>query len=219
MEAWSDVSKQQAPSVSNSLIAILRGVTPDVVTSHVAALIDAGFGLIEIPTNSPDWTLSVERARATAGTRAMIGAGTVLSQAHVDALTWAGGQLAVTPNVDPSLIKAAVGNGLTVAAGFATTTEAFAAIAAGAHMLKLFPAAPLGAGSLKALKAVLPSDIPVYAGGGMTPENLGAFLGAGCHGAGLGGELFRPGQSPSVTSQKALQYIDAFNTFHAEAVA
>lgn len=194
------------------LIAILRGVTPDEIASHVRALLDAGITQIEIPTNSPDWSLSVERALETAGSAAQIGAGTVLTHADVDRLVATGATLMVTPNTDPALIRHARERGLDIAAGFATASEAFAAIQAGAQRLKLFPAAQFGPDYVRALKAVLPASVPVYAVGGVTTENLAAFLQAGCAGAGLGGDLYRPGQDAATTARHAAAFVAALRS-------
>ncbi|RZA35037.1 MAG: 2-dehydro-3-deoxy-6-phosphogalactonate aldolase [Lysobacteraceae bacterium] len=192
------------------LIAILRGVTPDEIDAHVSALIECGIGLIEIPTNSPDWQASVESALELAGDRAVIGAGTVLTLDHVEALAGTGGRLMVTPNSDPQIIAEAVARGLFCATGFATASEAFAAIKAGAQALKLFPAAHFGPGYVRALKAVLPAAMPLFAVGGITPANLPDFLAAGCHGAGLGSDLYAVGQTPETTRARALDFVQAF---------
>jgi len=194
------------------LIAILRGITPDEVRAHVRVLIDAGITQIEIPTNSPDWVASVTRALEEAGDEAEVGAGTVLTLADVDALAATGASLMVTPNTDPVVIAHACRAGLDIAAGFATASEAFAALAAGAQRLKLFPAAHFGPRYVRALKAVLPVEVPLYAVGGIGPENLGMFLGAGCAGAGLGGELYRAGQDPATTARHAAAFVHALRS-------
>jgi 2-dehydro-3-deoxyphosphogalactonate aldolase len=192
------------------LIAILRGIRPDEALAHAQALVDAGFDAIEIPLNSPDWALSVRRVADAFGARALIGGGTVLRNEDADALAAAGGKLAVTPNTRPSLIAHAVGRGLHVAAGFATASEAFDALDAGAHALKLFPATTYGPGHVKALRAVLP-PVPLLAVGGITPENLGEYLRSGCTGAGLGSDLYRPGQDVSRTAAQARAFVAAWH--------
>lgn len=189
------------------LIAILRGIRPVEVEEHVLALIAAGITRIEIPTNSPEWETSVATAVAVAGSKAQIGAGTVLSRGDIDALWTAGGRLVVTPNVDPEVIVHAVANGMQCVTGFLTPTEAFAALKAGAQSLKLFPASQLGPGYISALRAVLPLGTPLYAVGGITPENLPDFIRAGCDGAGLGGDLYRPGQTASDTSIRTAAFV------------
>ena len=192
------------------LIAILRGVTPEEVADHVRALIDAQFALIEIPCNSPQWLRSVEIALRAADGAATIGAGTVLNAADVGALVATGAKLMVTPNTQPLLIRHAVAAGLTVAAGFFTPTEAFIALEAGAQILKLFPAGSLGTGHVRALRAVLPATAPLYAVGGVRADNLAEFLAAGCNGAGLGGELYRPGQDVAATRTRAEAFIHVY---------
>jgi len=195
------------------LIAILRGVTPPEVGDHVGELIEAGFGLIEIPCNSPQWQRSVETAMATAAGRAVVGAGTVLSCDDADILADTGAKLMVTPNTDPPVIRHAATRGLTCAIGFATANEGFAAIAAGAHALKLFPAAEFGPSYVRALKAVLPAHVPLFAVGGITPANLADYLRAGCFGAGLGGDLYKPGQTPAATRERARAFIESYESY------
>lgn len=191
------------------LIAILRGITPTEVAAHVEALLEAGVGAIEIPTNSPEWARSVAIAVAACGDRALVGAGTVLESSQLDALQASGGRLVVTPNVRPALIREARERGFTIAAGCATASEAFDALEAGAHMLKLFPASVYGPALARALRSVLP-PVPLLAVGGVTPGNLGEYLSAGCSGAGIGGELYRAGQVPAQTLANARAFLDAW---------
>lgn len=196
------------------LIAILRGITPQDVLVHVGALVDEGYDAIEIPTNSPDWSRSVALAVEAFGTRATLGAGTVLTEADVDALVAAGGTLAVTPNTRPALIRHAVDRGLQVAAGVATASEAFDALDAGAQLLKLFPASVYGTGMVRALRSVLP-PVPLFAVGGVTPDTLSGYLSAGCQGAGIGGELYKPGQPVERTREHARRFRQAYLEHHA----
>jgi len=191
------------------LIAILRGIRPDEAVDHVQALIDAGFDAIEIPSNSPDWLSSVSRVVARFADRALIGGGTVLREADADALAAAGARLVVTPHTRPSLIAHAVSRGLHVAAGFATASEAFAALDAGAQALKLFPATTYGPRHVKALRAVLP-PVPLFAVGGIAPANLAEYMAAGCIGAGLGSDLYQPGQPVARTAAAAGAFVDAY---------
>ncbi|EHR72179.1 2-keto-3-deoxy-6-phosphogluconate aldolase [Burkholderiales bacterium JOSHI_001] len=191
------------------LIAILRGIRPEEALEHVQALVDAGFDAIEIPLNSPDWRSSIALVAARFADRALIGGGTVLREADADALADAGARLVVTPNTRPALIAHAVARGLHVAAGFATASEAFAALGAGAQALKLFPATTYGPGHVKALRAVLP-PVPLFAVGGITAANLGAYMAAGCIGAGLGSDLYQPGQGVARTATMAAAFIDAY---------
>ncbi|QSD36749.1 2-dehydro-3-deoxy-6-phosphogalactonate aldolase [Pectobacterium brasiliense] len=192
------------------LIAILRGITPDEVLEHVAALLDAGFDAVEIPLNSPNPYESIQLAVEHFGDRALIGAGTVLKADYVDKLQEIGSKLVVTPNISPEVIRRAVGYGMMVCPGCATATEAFTALDAGAQSLKIFPSSAFGPDYIKALKAVLPKDVPVFAVGGVTPENLKDYLRAGCIGAGLGSDLYRAGQSVDVTAQKAHAFVNAY---------
>ena len=191
------------------LIAIMRGIRPAEALAHVEALVDAGFDAIEIPLNSPDWAISMRAVVEVFGSRALIGGGTVLREADADALAEAGGKLVVTPNTRPAVIAHAVGRGLNVAAGFATASEAFDALDAGAQALKLFPATTYGPGHVKALRAVLP-PVPLFAVGGITPANLADYLRAGCIGAGLGSDLYKPGQDVARTTAMARAFVTAY---------
>ncbi|CAI1781796.1 2-dehydro-3-deoxy-6-phosphogalactonate aldolase [Serratia quinivorans] len=192
------------------LIAILRGITPQEVADHVQTLLEAGFDAIEIPMNSPDWQQSIGDTVKKFGDRALIGAGTVLQPAQVEELAALGGQLVVTPNTQPAVIRRGVALGMTVCAGCATASEAFNALEAGAQALKIFPSVSFGPDYIKALKAVLPPQIPVFAVGGITPENVHLYLAAGCVGAGLGGDLYRAGQSVERTAQQAAAFVRAY---------
>lgn len=197
-------------NTSLPLIAILRGITPEEVVEHVAALVDAGFDAIEIPLNSPNPYQSIQLAVEHFGDRALIGAGTVLEPDSVDKLHAIGSKLVVTPNISPDVIRRTVEYGMTVCPGCATATEAFAALNAGARSLKIFPSSAYGPDYIKALKAVLPKDVSVFAVGGVTPENLNDYLRAGCIGAGLGSDLYRAGQSVDATAQKAHAFVKAY---------
>ncbi|EJJ0661658.1 2-dehydro-3-deoxy-6-phosphogalactonate aldolase [Cronobacter sakazakii] len=192
------------------LIAILRGITPDEAHDHVAAVIDAGFEAVEIPLNSPGWRTSIAAMVTAFGDRALIGAGTVLKPEQVDELAEMGSKLVVTPNIQPEVIRRAVSYGMTVCPGCATATEAFNAIEAGAQALKIFPSSAFGPDYIKALKAVLPPEIPVFAVGGVTPENLAVWLNAGCVGAGLGSDLYRAGQPVERTAAQAKAFVKAY---------
>lgn len=192
------------------LIAILRGIKPEEARDHVAAIIDAGFDAVEIPLNSPEWETSIAAMVAEFGDKALIGAGTVLKTEQVEKLAAMGSKLVVTPNTNPEVIRRAVAHGMTVCAGCATATEAFTALDAGAQTLKIFPSSAFGPDYIKALKAVLPKDVPVFAVGGVTPENLDVWLKAGCAGAGLGSDLYRAGQTVERTAQQAAAFVKAY---------
>lgn len=192
------------------LIAILRGITPQEVNSHITVLIKEGFDAIEIPLNSPNWNESIALAVKLFGDKVLIGAGTVLKPEQVDKLATIGCRLIVTPNINPQVITKAVEYGMAVCPGCVTATEAFNAIDAGAQNLKIFPSVAFGPNYIKALKAVLPKDIPIFAVGGITPENLHEYIKAGCIGAGLGSDLYKAGQSIEETERKAKAFVSAY---------
>lgn len=183
--------------------AILRGLRPDEALDVAAALIENGIRILEVPFNSPEPLKSITAITAAFGDRALIGGGTVLSVEAVEALAAAGGRLLVTPNTNPAVIARAVALGLEALPGFMTPTEAFQAIAAGARRLKLFPGASLGPAYLKAVRDVLPRDVPVWAVGGTSAETLKNWLDGGAEGIGVGGALFKPGDSAALVGERA----------------
>lgn len=193
------------------IIAILRGITPAEIHDVCSALIEAGITRIEVPLNSPDVMVSIKDAAARFGDTAAIGAGTVLSIADVDAVAAAGGTFIVSPDCNPEVIARTRARGLTSYPGVFTPTEAFAAIRAGATGLKFFPAELIGPNGIKAMKAVLPPDMPVYAVGGANPDNFSEYFAVGCAGFGLGTYLYAPGRAASEVSERARTAVAAYD--------
>lgn len=191
------------------LVAILRGLTPAQAPAIGAALTDAGFGLIEVPLNSPEPLASIERLVA-AHPEALIGAGTVLTVQEVHAVHAAGGRLVVSPCFDAAVVRAAVDRGMVCLPGVLSPSEAFAALRAGAHGLKLFPAEMTPPAVVKALRAVIPPQVPLLPVGGVTPANLAAYRAAGASGAGLGSALYRPGDSADSVRAQARAFVQAW---------
>jgi len=191
------------------VVAILRGVSPDNVVAVSEVLYDAGIRAIEVPLNSPDPYRSIEQLSRTFGGRCLCGAGTVLSAEDVQRAHEAGARLIVSPNTDTAVIARTIGLGMASMPGFATATEAFIAIAAGATRLKLFPATTYGAGHAKALKAVLPSGASVYAVGGIGVDHIAEWMKAGIAGFGFGSELFKPDYGLDEISKRANDIVRA----------
>lgn len=177
------------------LTAILRGIRPQEILDVAAALVERGVHAIEVPLNSPEPFSSIARLQQTFGGQCLCGAGTVLSVAQVDQVHATGARLIVAPNTDAAVIARALALGLVPMPGVASATEVFAAIAAGARELKLFPASSYGPGHLRALRAVLPAGVRVHAVGGVDEHNAAAWLDAGADGFGLGGSLYKPGMA------------------------
>ncbi len=191
------------------LVAILRGLRPDEAEAIGEALVAAGFTLIEVPLNSPDPLDSIARLSRALGNRAVVGAGTVLRRYEVDMIAEAGGRIIVSPNANLPVIEAAVGAGLVALPGIATPTEAFAALDAGAHALKLFPAEGASPAVLRAMRAVLPKDVRILPVGGITPEGMAPWRAAGANGFGLGSALYTPGLTADAVGERARAFVGA----------
>lgn len=193
------------------LIAILRGIAPSEILGACEALVGAGIVLIEVPLNSPQPLVSIASAAKAFGGRASIGAGTVLDVADVDAVAQAGGGFIVSPDCNDDVIRRTLALGLQSYPGVFTPTEAFRAIRLKVTALKLFPAEILGPAGIRAIKAVLPETMPLYAVGGANPENFSEFIAAGCAGFGLGSFLYKPGFAAAEIRSRAEAAVKAYD--------
>jgi 2-dehydro-3-deoxyphosphogalactonate aldolase len=191
------------------LIAIIRGVTPGEAVEIAHALFEGGIRIVEVPLNSPDPLASISAIANSLGDSALVGAGTVLTPDDVRRVSDSGGGIVVSPNMNPAVIRATVEAGMVSSPGIFTPSEAFAALDAGAHTLKLFPAEGASPRVMKSMRAVLPKAVPFLVVGGVTPESVPGWMDAGADGFGLGGGLYKPGQSPQETLGKARAYVEA----------
>jgi 2-dehydro-3-deoxyphosphogalactonate aldolase len=192
------------------LVAILRGITPDEAEPIGGALVEAGFRIIEVPLNSPDPFDSIEVLAKHFDNVALIGAGTVMSPDAARKTVEAGGKLIVMPHSDAAVIRAAKAADAWCLPGVATPTEGFAALAAGADGLKLFPGEALPPAVVKAWKAVFPKDVPLLPVGGITPENMAAYIAAGAAGFGMGSALYKPGITAGEIAGRAVAFTKAW---------
>ena len=193
------------------LIAILRGIQPSEAVDVASALIDAGFSRIEVPLNSPDPITSIAKMVDAFGKDALIGAGTVLNVEQVEAVGATGAKLIVSPNTNSAVIKRTRELGMLSYPGVMTPTECFAAIDAGATGLKLFPADLVGVAGVKAFKAVLPSEMKLYAVGGVANDNLGQWRAAGATGFGIGSSLYKAGRTADEVHAIAKEIVAAYD--------
>lgn len=199
-QAW-----QQLP-----MVAILRGITPDEVLPMADMLYEAGWRMLEVPLNSPDPLHSISRLLSHCGDRMLIGAGTVLEEGQVQQLAAIGAQLVVSPNCNPDVIRAARAAGMIALPGVQTATECFTALAAGAHGLKFFPAELVPPGAIRALRSVLPPQSKVLPVGGVTPDSMAEYVAAGANGFGIGGALYKAGDSVARVREQARRFADAW---------
>ncbi|MBX9633050.1 MAG: 2-dehydro-3-deoxy-6-phosphogalactonate aldolase [Burkholderiales bacterium] len=191
------------------LVAILRGVRPEEVVDICSVLERAGIRIIEVPMNSPDAFSSIALLAGRFADTLLIGGGTVLDSTQVARIADAGGRLIVAPNADPAVVEAAKKKGMIALPGFATPTEAFHMIAAGADGLKLFPAEANPPKVLRALRAVLPKEVPVLPVGSITPDNMAEYWAAGANGFGLGSALYKSGDLAPTVAMKAQAFMKA----------
>jgi len=188
------------------LVAILRGIKPAEALEFGAMLVETGFTIIEVPLNSPEPYASIVRLAKRLGDRALVGAGTVTDWEQVTRIADAGGRVIVMPHADERVVEAAKRRNLFVVPGFSTPTEAFRMIQAGADAIKLFPAEANPPRVLKALRAVLPTEVPILPVGGITPQNMNDYWVAGADGFGLGSALYKPGMSVEQVTQSAADF-------------
>jgi 2-dehydro-3-deoxyphosphogalactonate aldolase len=193
------------------IIAILRGITPGETIAVCEALIASGITMIEVPLNSPDALTSIAMASNALGEQAAIGAGTVLTKKNVWAVSDAGGTFIVSPDTNKQVIEETVRLQMLSYPGVFTPTDAFRAIKAGATGLKFFPAEVLGPKGIKAMKAVLPPDMPVYAVGGANPDNFSEYFAAGCTGFGLGTYIYKPGMDAAQVAERGAAAVAAYD--------
>ncbi len=192
------------------LVAILRGLDVAHALDVGLALYEAGFRTLEVPLNRPGAFACIELLCKELPDDTLVGGGTMLTQTDVDAVHAAGGRLMVSPNCDARVISHAASLGMLCAPGVATPTEAFAALEAGAHALKLFPSEMVGHGGLKAMKSVLPTGTEFWPVGGITPESMGAWVKAGATGFGIGSQLYAPGTSAAEVLQRGHAFVKAW---------
>ena len=199
------------PSLQRSLVAIIRGIRNDEVEPVLEALITEGFEVIEIPLNSPEPWVSIEKSVKLFGDKVLIGAGTVLTTADAQRLADIGGRIMVSPNTDAEVIRHASSCGLITMPGCYTASEALLAIRSGASALKFFPAGSLGASGIGAIKTILPENAVIGAVGGVSDQNFGEYARAGIRTFGIGSSLYKPGDSAETVRAKARLTITAYD--------
>jgi len=191
------------------LIAVLRGITPEEIPAVGAALTAHGFAILEVPLNSPRPFDSIGVLAAQFGERCLVGAGTVTTVDEVTRVNAAGGRLIVMPHADTAVIREAKRQQMVCVPGVATPTEAFAALAAGADGLKMFPAEQLPPPVLKAWRAVLPEGTLLFPVGGITPDRMAAYWEAGAAGFGTGSSVYKPGATTTDVAAAAAAFATA----------
>ena len=191
------------------LVAILRGLKPEEALDMGHAIVNAGFHILEVPLNSPDPLRSIQ-ILAEAFPNALIGAGTVTTAQQVRDIKAVGGQLIISPHLDDNVVCEAVNLGLISLPGVATPSEAFKAIALGAHGLKLFPAEMISPAVVKSMRAVLPGHVRLVPVGGIGTHNMADYRKSGASGFGIGSALYAPGKSAQAVGESAAAFVKAW---------
>ena len=204
-----EVNKFQEAMRALPLVAILRGLKPTEALDIGVVLVEAGFRIIEVPLNSPQPLESIAILRQQFP-QALVGAGTVLTAQEARDVAAAGGELIVAPNFSREVVVETVRLGMVSLPGIMTPTEAFAALGAGAHGLKLFPAELASPAVVKAMLAVLPKGTPLVPVGGIGANNLQGWHAAGAAGFGLGSSLYKPGDDAAAVRAKAAAIVAAW---------
>ncbi|MCH8611549.1 2-dehydro-3-deoxy-6-phosphogalactonate aldolase [Arsenicicoccus dermatophilus] len=204
------MSDSLATRPGHGLIAILRGVRPAEAVAVATAVHEAGIGTIEVPLNSPDPLTSIAAIRAALPPTAVVGAGTVLTTDDVERVAQAGGEIVVSPAMNPEVIRATVAAGMISCPGVATPSEAFTALACGAQVLKVFPAEQVGPAGVKAWMSVLPPHTPVVPVGGITPATMADWWPIGVSGFGIGSAVYRAGSTPQQAGEQARAFVAAY---------
>ena len=202
-------AKFQSHMDSLPLVAILRGLKPEEALAVGQALVNAGFHILEVPLNSPDPLRSLQILSA-AFPNALLGAGTVTTAQQVRDIKAAGGQLIISPHLNDNVVCEAVNLGLVSLPGVATPSEAFRALALGAHGLKLFPAEMISPVVVKSMRAVLPKEVKLIPVGGIGIHNMADYRKCGASGFGIGSALFAPGKSAEAVGISAAAFVQAW---------
>ena len=203
------LAKFQFHMDSLPLVAILRGLKPEEALAVGQVLVTAGFHILEVPLNSPDPLRSLQILSA-AFPNALLGAGTVTTAQQVRDIKAAGGQLIISPHLNDNVVCEAVNLGLVSLPGVATPSEAFRALALGAHGLKLFPAEMISPVVVKSMRAVLPKKVKLIPVGGIGIHNMADYRKCGASGFGIGSALFAPGKSAEAVGISAAAFVQAW---------
>ncbi len=187
----------------SGIIAVVRAQRQDQVVPLSEALVAGGVIAVEITLTTPNAIPAIREAKEQLGERALIGVGTVLDVAACRAAIEAGAEFVVSPILRLELVSVAHSAERPVMLGAYTPTEAQLAHEAGADFIKIFPADGLGPNYIKALHAPLP-HLRIIPTGISRPEDVGAFLRAGCDAVGLGSllvkqSILREGNWPELT--------------------
>jgi len=195
------------------VVPIVRAPSPEDALKAAEALIAGGLGIAEITMTVPNALRVMETVAERFGNKVLLGAGTILDPESCRAAMLAGAEFIITPSLDVRVIELARRYSKPVFPGALTPTEVVTAWQAGADMVKIFPAGPVGGPKyIKALKGPLP-QIELVPTGGVNLENTADFIKAGAAAVAVGGELvdvkaLKEGKLDIITSN-ARRFVEA----------
>lgn len=191
VEAVSDKEAVKGCLESTKVVAIIRGMAPDICVKLAKAYYEGGIRLVEVTFNQVgnlvDTVTAIKAIRMSVP-ELYVGAGTVITEEQLDLAIGAGAQFIVTPNCNPAIIRKANGAGLVTMPGTITPTEMVVAHEAGADYVKVFPVRALGPAYVKDVLAPL-RHLKLIAVGGVSPDNAADYIKAGCVGIAASGAL------------------------------
>jgi 2-dehydro-3-deoxyphosphogluconate aldolase/(4S)-4-hydroxy-2-oxoglutarate aldolase len=170
------------------LVAIMRRTETSAAVAIAEALVSGGIPTLEVTCDSPGALDMIRVIRGEMGDRVFVGAGTVLDKETAESALEAGARFLVSPHLDAELVEMFARRGVPWIPGAFTATEVLSAWRAGAIVVKLFPAGPVGPAYVRDLRGPL-RDVPLLPTGGVTVDNAADFLAAGAWGLGLGSAL------------------------------
>ncbi|RIV23123.1 bifunctional 4-hydroxy-2-oxoglutarate aldolase/2-dehydro-3-deoxy-phosphogluconate aldolase [Alicyclobacillaceae bacterium I2511] len=171
------------------VVAVVRKIPRESFLDVMDALVNGGIRAIEITMDSTDAASGIADLNRRYGDQVVVGAGTVFAKEQVREAVDAGAKFLVCPHLDVSLIEQSLKLNCPLVPGVFTPTEIHTALAAGAEVVKVFPASSLGASFVRDVLGPF-AGLQMMVTGGLNVNNFLDFLQAGAIAVGMGSSLF-----------------------------